>query len=361
MGAQTEWLQLRLIFAIAVIAILGWIFFRRHRLQIRDALLCGGMGMLCLWIIAYPSIVDRVLNLGRIREFPLGRVVVLLLLAQLFWLVVLFVLRERSNDQVERFNRLVSILSVELERNNGDVSPEKFREIMVVLPAYREEENVTSVLEKIPKQVNGYSVGVVVVVDGIEDPTANVVQQRFPGAVVLRQLVRVGSGAALLRGYRLCASHGVRVVVSMDSDGQHSPDDLSVLLQPILDGTHDVVIGNRLKGGWEVESTWRFVGLHIFGFIVRVLMRINAWDCSNTYRAFLLDPVMAIGLEEAQYHTLELLFKAHRAGLRIGEVPIRVLARRSGTSKKGNTLYYGYQFFKRLLRYGLSKKVNGMK
>ena len=77
---------------------------------------------------------------------------------------------------------------------------------------------------------------------------------------------------------------------------------------------------------------------------------MGVWDCSNTYRAFRLSALMTLRLEEPQYHTLELVFKAHRAGLRMTEVPVRVLARHSGKSKKGGTLYYGYQFMKRFLR-----------
>ena len=227
---------------------------------------------------------------------------------------------------------------------------------MVILPACREEANIAHVLRKIPKEIDGHSIGIMVVVDGIGDPTADVIRTHFPHVAVLHQVIQIGSGAALHLGYQLCVKQGVRIVVSMDSDGQHDPEDLPKLVAPVLAGTHEVVIGNRLQGGWEIESAWRFVGLHIFGFIVRHILRINAWDCSNNYRAFLLKPIFGLGLEEAQYHTLELLFKAKRSGLRIGEAPTRVLARRSGFTKKGNTIFYGYQFLKRFFLYGMHKK-----
>lgn len=346
------WIYLRILFAIAIPTFLGWRLLKHWPLRVRDALLYGSIGILSLLVIVQPSAIDWFLDLGRIRAIPLGRLVVLLLFAQLFWLAAFLILRERSNAGIELHENLVRTLSAELEKANAKIHPAKFREIMMVLPAYREEENITHVLEKIPTEVDGYPIGVVVVVDGVADPTYDVVRERFPEVVVLRQVVRIGSGAALHLGYQFCAMYGVRIVVSMDSDGQHSPEDLPTLLAPLLAGTHDVVIGNRLKGGWEVTSAWRFVGLHIFGFIVHTILRINAWDCSNTYRAFLLEPVMGLGLEEVQYHTLELIFKAHRAGLRIGEAPVRVLARKSGSTKKGSSLYYGYQFLKKLLRYG---------
>jgi len=299
-----------------------------------------------LWIIIDPSIMERFLIFRRLQDIPLGRLVALLVFAQFFWLAVFLVLRERSNNQLDRYHRLALVLSAELEKIKSEIDPSKFHKIMVVLPAFREEENILQVLEKIPKEVDSQPVGVLVAVDGIGDPTYDVVREKYPEAVVVRQVVQIGSGAALHLGYQMCAMHGVRIVVSMDSDGQHSPEELSNLLKPILEGTHDMIIGSRLNGRWEVESVWRYLGLNIFGFIVNTILRIEAWDCTSGYRAFLLKPVVALGLEEAQYHTLELIFKAHRAGLRIGEVPIQVLARRHGDSKKGNTMYYGYLVYK---------------
>lgn len=351
----TAWIPIRIFLGVGILALLLWSFRRLSSIRIWDILLYGGIGAISLWIIVDPSATDKFI-FSRIREIPLGRLVALLIFAQFFWLAVFLILRERSRNQLERFHQLVLVLSAEFEKLKAEINSNKFQEIMVVLPAFREEENISAVLEKIPKEVEGHSIGVLVAVDGIGDPTYDVVREKFPEAIAIRQVVQIGSGGALHLGYQMCAMHGVRIVVSMDSDGQHSPEELPSLLKPVLEGNLDVVIGNRLQGGWEVESLWRFVGLHIFGFVIRRLMRIHAWDCSNTYRAFLLDPIMSLGLVEAQYHTLELIFKAHRTGLRIGEVPIRILARKHGTSKKGNTFYYGYQFLKRLFRYGMPSK-----
>jgi len=353
---QSAWFPLRIVFGVGVSMLLLWRFSRLRRIRLWDVILYSSIGIVSLWIVIAPSITDKFFFFYSIRNVPLGRLVSLLIFAQFFWLAGFLLLRERSNSQLERYNWLILVLSAELEKAKGELDPKKFQEVMVVLPAFREEKNISRVLEKIPKEVDGHSIGVLVAVDGMSDPTYDVVRKFFPEAVAVRQVVQVGSGAALHLGYQLCAMHGVRIVVSMDSDGQHSPEELPVLLKPILDGTHDVVVGNRLDGGWEVESSWRFIGLHLFGFVIRTIMRIPAWDCSNTYRAFGLESVMGLGLVEAQYHTLELIFKAHRAGLRIGEVPVRVLARRHGESKKGNTLYYGYQFLKRLFRYGILRK-----
>ena len=346
MSAATFWLTLRWFFGIGIVTVLCWRVLRRPGL--RDILLYGVIGVVSLWIIIDPSVTDRFLEDG-VRAVPLARLVVLLLCAQLVWLLAVLVLRDRGREQAGAHVRLVEATSAELERLAGGPSPDLFKEIMVVLPAYREEDNIASVLERIPREVMGRAVGIVVVVDGADDPTANVVR-RYPDVVLLRQVARIGSGAALRLGYRFCAAHDVEVVVSMDSDGQHDPAELPTLLAPILAGTHDIVIGNRAIGGWEVESTWRYAGLHLIGFLPRTVLGMGVWDCSNTYRAFRLASLMRLRLEEPQYHTLELVFKAHRAGLPMMEVPVRVLARRSGQSKKGGTLLYGYQFMKRFLR-----------
>lgn len=331
-----------------IVGIMGWRVLRRQRSRVRDLLLEGAFGFVSLWIIIDPSVTNRFLEQG-VQAVPVGRLVVLLLCAQLVWLVAVLVLRDRVHEEATRHTSLVEATSLELERARGGPDPELFKEVMVVMPACREERNIAAVLDRMPTEVAGRPVGVVVVVDGADDPTCAVVR-RYPAVVLLRQVVRIGSGAALRLGYRVCATHGVSVVVSMDSDGQHDPADLPQLLAPVLAGSHDVVVGNRAAGGWEVESVWRYVGLHLTGFLTSRVLRMAVWDCSNTFRAFRLAPLMRLKLEEPQYHTLELVFKAHRAGLRMTEVPVRVLARRSGESKKGGTLLYGYQFLKRLLR-----------
>ena len=345
---MTVWFWLRWIFGIVVVSTVGWRLLRGRRPGLRDLALYGTITIVSLWILIDPSVTDRFFQTG-LRALPLGRLVVLLLCAQLAWLIALLVLRERSEEQAHRHERLVEATSVEIEKARGGPPPDLFKPVMVVLPAYREERNIGAVLDALPTEIEGRPLGVVVVVDGADDPTASVVR-RYPHVVLLNQVVRIGSGAALRLGYRFCAEHRVEAVVSMDSDGQHDPADLPTVLAPILAGTHDVVVGNRALGGWEVESMWRFVGLHLTGFLTRTVLRTGVWDCSNTYRAFRLPQLMTLQLEEAQYHTLELVFKAHRAGLRMTEVPVRVHARRSGESKKGGTLYYGYQFMKRFLR-----------
>ncbi len=347
--------HLRVIMAIVVIILFSWSLIRSHQIKFRDVSLYLPLCVVSVFVLLKPSIIDQFLDLGRIRTIPLGAAVVWLLFAQLFWLAAILILRERSHTQIDRYHNLVRALSAEREMAGKNIDPAKFHEIMVVLPAYREEDNIAQVLEQIPEEFDGHAMGVLVVVDGLEDPTYNVIRNRFPNAIALRQFVQIGQGAALQLGYRFCAANGVRIVVSMDADGQHSPEDLSAVLQPVLSGEYDIVIGSRIQGGWVKESLWRFVGLHLFGFLIKYVLGVNSWDCTNNYRAFLLKPVMKLGLVESQYQSLEFIFKAHRAGLRIGEAPVRVLARSSGTSKKGSTIYYGYQFLKRLVRYTFRK------
>jgi hypothetical protein len=130
----------------------------------------------------------------------------------------------------------------------------------------------------------------------------------------------------------------------MDADGQHRPEDIKNLLLPIIEDQYDCVIGSRILGDREKASWLRITGVYFFGRIVSVLLGKKITDPSSGFRAFRMEAMASIRLHEDQYHTSELIIEAVRKGLRIGEVPITILKRKYGQSKKGKDLAYGFHF-----------------
>ena len=138
--------------------------------------------------------------------------------------------------------------------------------IAIVLPSLNEADNLDVLLHRIPRQLGGLDVAAIVVDDGSTDGTPDIV--RRDGAILISHPVNQGGGAALRLGYRVAWDLGAPIIVTMDADGQHDPDQLDRLVEPIIDGRADFVIGSRLKGDHEAASPIRHLGIYLFNGLI---------------------------------------------------------------------------------------------
>src|SRR5437879_4563129 len=119
-----------------------------------------------------------------------------------------------------------------------------YRPIAVVLPAYNESAAIAQVIFRIPREINGNRVLAIVVDDGSTDGTGDAA--RAQGAYVVRHLTNLGAGAATITGLRAAQALGADIIVTMDADGQHNPEEIPRLVQCLIEGPFDVVIGSRI-------------------------------------------------------------------------------------------------------------------
>ncbi len=217
-------------------------------------------------------------------------------------------------------------------------------DILCVLPALNEADNLPAVLRQAPAEIEGFSVRCLIVDDGSDDGTAEVAVAN--GALAVRTPINVGGGHALQIGFAAAARLGARWVVTLDADGQHRFSDLPTLMAPLLRGEADVVVGSRQLGESIGHEATRAIGLRVFNLILSVLTGRRLTDCSSGYRAFELKSLRTLRLVQDRHHTAELLIEASRRGLRVAEVPITIAPRLSGESKKGTNLWYGLRFAK---------------
>ena len=149
------------------------------------------------------------------------------------------------------------------------------------------------------------------------------------------------------RGYgRACAagvaaiSHECDVIVFLDGDGSDVPRFIPALVEPIINGTHDFVIGSRIRGKREpgsMNAQQIFAG-RLAGLLIRTLYGVRYTDMSP-FRAIRRDSLAQLGMREETYGwNLEMQMKAARAGLRILEVPVNHRCRTGGISKVSGTL-----------------------
>jgi glycosyltransferase involved in cell wall biosynthesis len=204
-------------------------------------------------------------------------------------------------------------------------------EVLVVIPAFNEERSVGPVVERV--RALGYPA--LVVDDGSIDRTAEAAEQA--GAVVLRLPVNLGVGGALRCGFRYAVTHGYRVVVQCDADGQHDPAQISKLLDAMRAHDAELVIGSRFAAGDQAYAVGR-----VRRVVMRRLARIasrrtgaSMTDATSGFRAIggnLLGAFAATYPTEYLGDTIESLARAGRGGHRVVEVPVEMRARDHGVS-----------------------------
>jgi glycosyltransferase involved in cell wall biosynthesis len=224
----------------------------------------------------------------------------------------------------------------------GDLQKRFASRVAIVIPAYNEGENLSELLPEIPSQVGGVPTAVLVIDDGSADDTAEAAVGA--GAVVARLPENRGGGAALRVGYALMVVAGAGVVVTMDADGQHRPEEIAGLAEPVLEGRVQLAQGSRILGSAEPGTFARELGIDLFNRLVRVLVRAPVTDCSNSFRAISPELLSELELLQPQFHAAEFLIEAITRGFRYEEVPVSVLRRQHGFSKKPPTLRYGLGF-----------------
>ncbi|PYL88904.1 MAG: UDP-glucose--dolichyl-phosphate glucosyltransferase [Verrucomicrobia bacterium] len=205
--------------------------------------------------------------------------------------------------------------------------------VSVVIPALNEEEPIGEVVREVI--ATGIPREVVVVDNGSTDLTAECA--RNAGARVIS--AQRGYGRACAAGVA-AVSDECDVLVFLDGDGSDVPRFIPALVEPIINGTHDFVIGSRTRGKREpgsMNAQQVFAG-HLAGLLIRAFYGVRYTDMSP-FRAIRRDSFQTLGMREETYGwNLEMQMKAARTGLRILEVPVDHRRRRGGESKVSGTL-----------------------
>jgi glycosyltransferase involved in cell wall biosynthesis len=205
--------------------------------------------------------------------------------------------------------------------------------VSVIIPALDEEATIGDVVRAVPRCV---ACELIVVDNGSADRTAEVA--RGAGARVVYESRR-GYGRACRAGVQ-AVSEGCEIVVFLDGDGSDCPELMSRLVEPIVAGEYDFVIGSRTRGHREQGSMnfqQRLAG-RLAGVLMRALYGVRYTDMCP-FRAVRRDALERLAMREETYGwNLEMQMKAARAHLRILEVPVDHRRRAGGESKVSGTL-----------------------
>jgi hypothetical protein len=321
--------------------------FRRGRARRFDFFWIASFSLSLIAVSLFPNLVNVLRDMLMLEQAQFSRLIAVLVVSNvLLWLLISYS-RMRASDYTDQFDRLVRELgAAEFRRSHPEAIP--LPSVVVVIPAYQEADNIGVVLEAMPRSVCGRQLATVVIDDGSQDETLEMA--RKAGALALRSPVNRGGGAALRMGFDIARAHGAEIVVTMDADGQHLPSEIERLVEPITDGNMDFVIGSRILGRREKDSLVRYLGIHVFNAVIRLLTAVKITDCSNGFRAFRVSELSRVQLRQDQFHASELIIDAAKKGIRIGEAPVTVKRRLSGKSKKGRNWRYGLAFARTILK-----------
>jgi glycosyltransferase involved in cell wall biosynthesis len=191
--------------------------------------------------------------------------------------------------------------------------------IVVAIPAYNEDRFIGSLVLKLQAPDRQ----VLVVDDGSTDATATVAAAA--GATVARHTQNQGKTAAVATAFEHARRMGANVLVLIDGDSQHDPADVDALIEPILSGDADMVVGSRFAGVRSVIPRWRVAGQHALTLATNIGSGLHLSDTESGFRAFsrrALDEMRFNGTGFSIEPATQFQAKAH--GLRVVEVPIHV-------------------------------------
>jgi len=203
----------------------------------------------------------------------------------------------------------------------------EFNKIIAVIPAYNEEETIASIV----KDVKQYVTEVIVVNDGSTDNTGQIANDA--GAFVFTNDYNMGLGVTIKNGLRNAKRLKADVVITIDADGQYLPEEIPLILDPILKYEADLVLGSRVLKKESKMGIINKIGNKVFTWAVNRFSGLHLSDTQTGFRAIRREILEEIKITSDYTYTQELVIRCAEEGFRIEEVPTTFVKRESGRSR----------------------------
>ncbi|NJP44174.1 polyprenol monophosphomannose synthase [Actinacidiphila epipremni] len=232
--------------------------------------------------------------------------------------------------------------------------------VLVIIPTYNEAENVVPIVRRVRAAVP--EAEILVADDNSPDGTGKLADELSaadPAVHVLHRKGKEGLGAAYLAGFRWGIDHGYDVLVEMDADGSHQPEELPRLLTALKGA--DLVLGSRwIPGGrvvnWPKSREYISRGGSTYS---RLMLGVTIRDVTGGYRAFRKETLLGLGMDDvasAGYcFQVDLAWRAVKAGFHVVEVPITFVERERGDSKMSRNIVA--EAFLRVTAWGMTARA----
>ena len=207
--------------------------------------------------------------------------------------------------------------------------------IIVGIPAFNEEKNIAVVITQLKKIVDK----IIVCNDGSTDLTSKIAEEL--GVIVINHEKNLGYGAAIRSIFLKSKDLDGDILVTFDADGQHRVDDINKVINPIINGKSDLVIGSRFLDESEKEvPRYRKVGIKVITKITNETIKKQLTDSQSGFRAYSKKVLTELNPSDAGMGiSTEILIKASSKNFRISEVPIKITY--SGDTSTHNPISQG--------------------
>lgn len=216
--------------------------------------------------------------------------------------------------------------------------------ILVIIPAYNEEQNLPKVIKEVRR--SPLKTDIVVINDCSSDRTRVAAEKE--GVSVINLFANIGIGGAVQTGLKYAYFYGYDIAIQVDGDGQHNPDQIPQLIQPILDEGVDMVIGSRFLDAHSnyTPSTMRLIGIRLFSRITSLIVGYPITDTTSGFRAIGKDLIAFFSQNyPTDFPDSEAIIMLKKAGFKVLEIPVTMNARHRGKSSTNivKSIYYPFK------------------
>ena len=212
--------------------------------------------------------------------------------------------------------------------------------LIVMIPAYNEEETIGEVIEEIPREIDGIDkVEVLVINDGSLDNTIEIAKDAGADKVISFK-ENNGLAPAFKMGLETALTMGADIIVNTDADFQYNQTQIPDLIEPILGGEADIVLGSRFKGTIEHMPSQKRIGNKIATWVTRIASGYSVTDAQTGFRAFSRDAALHLNVLSDYTYVQETILQAVNNRLVIKEIPVD-FRRREGESRLISSVF-GY-------------------
>lgn len=212
--------------------------------------------------------------------------------------------------------------------------------VIIQIPCLNEEDNLPATLADLPKEIEGVDlIETLVIDDGSTDRTVEVALE-----CGVDHIVRLPNNRGLATGFQAgldaCLKLGADIVVNTDADNQYSGADIPLLIQPILEGRAEMVVGDRDTKSIEHFSPSKKILQKVGSWVVRRLSDTEVTDATSGFRAYNREAALQLLVVDNFTYTLESLIQAGKSRVAVDEVPIRTNAKTRESRLFGSTSAY---------------------
>jgi len=219
--------------------------------------------------------------------------------------------------------------------------------LTVIIPAYNEEKTIKSMLRSLPSGIKGISdIDIIVVNDGSTDRTSEIAKS-LKRVIVIDLPMNMGVGVATRAGFEYAKKNESNVIITLDADGQHNPNDIYKIIKPIIHKRVDVTIGSRAFKKQMPKS--RILGNHVLSIATYLMYGRYVKDSQSGMKA-----MSGAALDKMEFGSVgfeicsEIVGECKRLNLMIEEVPIQTIYSEY-SKKKGQNWLNGINILTKLL------------